>query len=109
MPEPALLASPPTSMRTMDGDTVFAMAITLCPDELTLLISARGRTATFSTTGFSTTSPASPPDAATKPRDSAEPMRPATTATAHVLVADPSDAPPAGAGGPFNGAPSSDG
>src|SRR5437660_434291 len=91
MPDPAPLVSPAISMRVIAGETFLAIVITLVPEELTGLSSATGRTATFSTTGFSTTSPAKPPEAATNPSDSADPMSPATTAMAHVRLLDESD------------------
>jgi hypothetical protein len=84
------------------------MVMTLGPDELMgpPPTSLAGRTATFSSTGFSTTSFENPPYTATKPSDSADPIRPATTATAHVLVPDDADAEADADGAP--GAPATD-
>src|SRR4051794_28803375 len=93
MPDPTPVVLLPASIRMMAGDTFLAIDMMLGPPELTVFSSAPGRTATFSMTGFSTTSPESPPEAATNPSESAEPMSPATTATAQVRVPDESDDP----------------
>ena len=82
------------SMRAIAGATDLAMAMMPCPDELARLSSATGRTATRSTPGFPTTSLDRRPATATTPSERAEPIKPATTATAHSLVPDASASSP---------------
>src|SRR5947208_7109903 len=96
----------------MAGDTFLAMVMMVGPPALTVRGSAAGRTATFSMTGFSTTSPDSRPEAATNPRESAEPISPATSATAQVWFPDESDGDEvvtAAAAGTFSAEPTSEG
>src|SRR3954466_5113902 len=95
-------------MPATPADTDLATGRTVFGDAFEDARSAIGRTATFSTTGVFTTSFENRPVTATTPSERADPISPATTATAQTLETEPSTAVAAPGAGAID-APSSDG